>query len=89
MSKFTKNAQPVIDTQRNKPYSHHNGNAGKGYGESDALAIKEDCRCPSDLHNDFAELNINTASPDPYTGEYQMLNEGPYDTGCNGELHGQ
>ena len=81
MSKFTKNAQPAIDTKRNKPFSHHDGNA---HGESDAIAIKSECRHNqgeyADLQNGFGEVNINTGSPDPYIGDYQLLNEGPYET---------
>ena len=90
MPKFTKNAQPAIDTKRNKPFSHHNGNAAKGYGGSDAIAIREDCNAEcADLSNDFTDININTGSPDPYTGEYQMMNEGPYDGGCNNGWYGE
>ena len=84
MSKFTKNAQPAIDTKRTKPFSHHNGYARNGNAESDAIAIKSECRQNhidyADLQNDFAEVNINTGSPDPYTGDRQLLNEGPYET---------
>ena len=84
MSKFTKNAQPAIDTKRIKPFSYHNGYAQNSNTESDAIAVKSECRQNhidyADLRNDFAEVNIHTGSPDPYTGDRQLLNEGPYET---------
>ena len=81
MSKFTKNAQPAIDTNRTKPFSHHNGYVRTDNAESDAIAIKSECRQNhtdyADLQNDFAEVNIGTEA---YTGDRQLLNEGLYET---------